>query len=89
MFWVYREEGCWLGSEDVFPGQMKEGGEFILNGSFIPLSIVTNALKLLLSSSSSSSTVASKGGGDGVDDCFGVIGRKDVGSVRRMYFLGE
>ena len=51
--------------------------------------LITNALKLLLLSLSSSSTVALKGGGDGVDDCFGVIGRKDVGSVWRIYFLGE
>ena len=85
----YWEEGCRLGLEDVCPGRMKEGSGFILNGSSIPLFILTNALKLLLLSSSSSSTVASKGGGDGVNDCFGVIGRKNVGSVRRMYFLGE
>ena len=68
---------------------MIEGGEFILNCSFILLSILINVLKLLLLLLSSLSTVASKGGGDGVDDCFGVIGRKDAGSVRRMYFLGE
>ena len=73
-----------------FPGWMIEGVSLILNCSFIPLSILINALKLLLFSLSSSlSTVALKGGIDGGNDCFGVIGWKAVASVCTMHFPGR
>ena len=89
MFCGYREEKCQLGSEDVIPGRMKEGGEFILNGVLFLSLIQIMHSSCCRRCRRQSLTVSSKGGGDGVDDCFGVIGRKDVGSVWRMYFLGE
>ena len=61
----------------------KKGVSLILNSSFIPLAILIIALKLLLLLLLSS-TIAWTGGGEGGCYFFGFIGRKVVGSVRRM-----